>query len=132
MRAHRSSVLVFAIALGGSHALAANPTFLKTVGPTPDGRGARVVLAGGQLDARTIALVDREVREAYEQLHPHHGSYRVMFGINAEGNVEATALPYAVAGERPSTQAPGAQPPTSPSPSEVPDYADHVDPRVVD
>jgi len=105
MLIRRSMVLLLGTALGATSAFAASPVFLKTVGPTPDGKGARVVLAGNQRDAQTIARLDREVREAYDQLHPQHGSYMVTFGINAEGNLEATALPYAVAGERPATEA---------------------------
>jgi len=104
MRTRRALVLLLVAALGATSAFAASPAFLKTVGPTPDGKGARVVLAGNQRDAQTIARLDREVREAYDQLHPQHGSYMVTFGINAEGNTEATALPYAVEGERPSMQ----------------------------
>jgi len=103
----RSTVLLLNVALGATSALAASPAFLKTIGPTPDGKGARVVLAGSQRNAQTIARLDREVREAYDQLHPQHGSYMVTFGINAEGNIEAAALPYVAEGKGPPTQVTG-------------------------
>ncbi len=106
----------------------ANQSFSKTSGPSPDGAGAQVVMAGVQLDARTLNSIGREVRDTYTLLHPDHGSYRVLYGVNAEGKIEATALPYAVAGPGPSTQATGPQPPTPPPPQgSVPEYVKSID-----
>jgi hypothetical protein len=133
MRTFGCSVLALAIALAGSQAFAANHPFSKTSGPSPDGSGAQVVVAGAQLDAHTLAVIDREVRETYQRLHPDRGSYMVLFGVNAEGKVEATALPYAVHGQGPVTQATGPQPPTPPPPpgGSVPVYVNRVDLHVV-
>jgi len=129
MRTIGYGVLTLAIAVAGSQAFAANRSFSTSSGPSPAGRRVQVVLIGTELDARTLDAIDREVREIYALLHPGHRSYRVRFGVDAEGKIEATALPYTVAGQGPSTQATGPQPP--PPGGTVPDYGSRVDLHIV-
>lgn len=130
MYGNKRAVFAAAMALTIGQACATDASITKTTGFTADGRGAQIVVypaTGMIFDAKATALLMQEAIDAYAKLHPDQGGSTVVsVGQQADGRIEATVLPYAVApGQTTSTT--GSEPPTPDPPPSNPNGVTRVD-----